>query len=43
MQNVGLIAEEVTREIVKKLLDVDVSEEVVNLTVKATSCKESQG
>lgn len=43
MQNVGLIAEEVTCEIVKKLLDIDVNKEVVNLTVKTTGYKESQG
>ncbi|WP_019219794.1 F0F1 ATP synthase subunit B [Bartonella florencae] len=35
MQNVGVIAEEVALEIVKKLIDVDVSKETVHSVVKA--------
>ncbi|GAA5103328.1 F0F1 ATP synthase subunit B [Bartonella jaculi] len=37
MQNVGLIAEEVALEIVKKLIDVDVSKESVRSAVKTAS------
>ncbi len=35
MQNIGVIAEEIALEIVKKLIDVDVSKETVHSVVKA--------
>ncbi|WP_455474414.1 F0F1 ATP synthase subunit B [Bartonella sp. B30(2025)] len=38
MQNVGSIAEELTLEIVRKLIDVDINKESVNSAVKAASC-----
>ncbi|WP_336278936.1 F0F1 ATP synthase subunit B [Bartonella sp. CB175] len=38
MQNVGSIAEEVALEIVKKLIDVEVSKESVNSAVRAVDC-----
>ncbi|WP_049785207.1 F0F1 ATP synthase subunit B [Bartonella clarridgeiae] len=37
MQNVGLIAEEITFEIVKKLIDINVSRKSVSSAVKAVS------